>query len=87
MSALLGSIAAVTAAAGIAIGVAGPAAALPQCGNTAPMTTQCERPGNTQIHTAPSASAPDYPLGWPWWGNGGIALQLGRGYGPWVSRG
>ncbi|HEY7051061.1 MAG TPA: hypothetical protein VH496_02865 [Mycobacterium sp.] len=51
------------------------------------MTTQCERPGNAQINTAPSATNSDYPWGWPWWGDDGIAISLGRGYGPWASRG
>ncbi|MDT5134901.1 MAG: hypothetical protein QOE41_4212 [Mycobacterium sp.] len=55
------------------------ASALPQCTNTTPTTTQCERPGNAQINTTPSASTADnYPFGWPWWGNGGgISIGIG----------
>ena len=51
------------------------AAALPECTNTGPTTTQCERPGNAQINTSPST--PDtYPWGWPWWGTG-ITIGIG----------
>ncbi|MBV8930170.1 MAG: hypothetical protein JO152_13700 [Mycobacteriaceae bacterium] len=53
------------------------AAAVPQCTNTTPTTTQCERPGNTQINTSPPPNN-NYPFGWPWWGwGGGITIGLG----------
>jgi hypothetical protein len=67
-------------AAGIAAGVvsAAPAAATPQCINTALTTTQCERPGNAQINTSPSVIADNYPFGWPWWGwGGGLTIGIG----------
>jgi len=51
------------------------AADLPQCTNTTPTTTQCERPGNVQINTSPGVITSPY-MGWPWFG-GGIAI--GRG--------
>jgi hypothetical protein len=54
------------------------AAATPQCTNTTPTTTQCERPGNAQINTSPGVTASNYPFGWPWWGWGsGITISLG----------
>lgn len=53
-----------------------PAAALPQCTNTGPTTTQCERPGNAQINTSPSTPS-TYPWGWPWWGGGGLTIGIG----------
>ena len=57
----------------------GTAAALPTCTNTTPTTTQCERPGNTQINTSPGVTANNY-WGWPWWGNGwGGGLTIGIG--------
>lgn len=68
-------------AAGLAVSV-GPtaiAAAVPVCTNTTPTTTQCERPGNTQIHASPALTGNNYPFGWPWWGWGsGIFVNLGR---------
>ena len=53
-----------------------PAAAVPQCTNTGLTTTQCERPGNAQINTAPSYNNNQYPFGWPFWGSG-ITIGLG----------
>ena len=56
---------------------AAPANAVPTCTNTAPTTTQCERPGNAQINTSPGVNN-TYPFGWPWWGWGtGITINLG----------
>ncbi|HZQ32599.1 MAG TPA: hypothetical protein VFB19_12800 [Mycobacterium sp.] len=79
MSAFSLPIAVLAAAAGavVSIALAGPAAALPQCTNTGPMTTQCERPGNAQINTAPPANNNNYPWGWPWWGTSGISISIG----------
>ena len=79
MSALVPSLAVVTAAAGIVVGIAAaaPAAAIPECTNTGPTTTQCERPGNAQINTAPPYTN-NYPFGWPFWGwGGGISIGIG----------
>jgi hypothetical protein len=78
MSALLPSLAVVTAAAGVVVGIAtaAPASAIPTCTNTGPTTTQCERPGNAQINTAPPFNNNYYPFGWPFWG-GGITISLG----------
>jgi hypothetical protein len=77
MSALVSSLAVAAAAAGIVGGIAAaaPAAALPQCTNTGPTTTQCERPGNAQINTAPPYTN-NYPFGWPFWG-GGFTIGIG----------
>jgi hypothetical protein len=78
MSALVPSLAVVTAAAGIVVGIAAaaPAAAIPVCTNTGPTTTQCERPGNAQINTAPPYNNNLYPFGWPFWG-GGLSIGIG----------
>ncbi len=58
------------------------ASAVPQCTNTGPSTTQCERPGNAQINTSPNpATADNYPWGWPWWGSTGLTIGIG-GFGP-----
>jgi hypothetical protein len=78
MSVLIPSLAVVTAAAGVVVGIAtaAPAAAVPQCTNTGLTTTQCERPGNAQINTAPSYNNNQYPFGWPFWGSG-ITIGLG----------
>ena len=77
MPALIPSLAVITAAAGVVVGVAAaaPAAAIPECINTNPTTTQCERPGNAQINTGPPYNT-NYPFGWPFWG-GGITISLG----------
>jgi hypothetical protein len=50
------------------------AAALPECIDTGPTTTQCQRPGgSTQIVTSPPAF--NYPwFGWPF---GGFAIGFG----------
>jgi hypothetical protein len=55
--------------------------ALPQCTNTTPTTTQCERPGNTQINTSPgpynstwNGPFPEFPW-WPW-GFGGASIGI-----------
>ena len=80
MSALLRSLAILAAGAGIAaaFAAAAPAAAVPECTNTGPTTTQCQTPGNAQINTSPGVSPNDYPFGWPWWGLGsGISISLG----------
>ena len=54
------------------------AAAVPQCTNTGPSTTQCERPGNAQINTSPNpATVNSFPWGWPWWGSTGITIGIG----------
>jgi hypothetical protein len=83
MSAFLPSLAMSCGAVAIVMAVAAaPAAtAVPECTNTGPTTTQCERPGNVQINTSPGVTANDYPFGWPWWNNGGITISLG-GLGP-----
>jgi hypothetical protein len=78
MPALITSLAVITAAVGVVVAVAAaaPAAAIPQCTNTGPTTTQCERPGNAQINTAPRYNNNLYPFGWPFWGSG-ITIGLG----------
>jgi hypothetical protein len=80
MSAPVRSLALVAAAGGLAAGVAtaAPAAAIPQCTNTGPTTTQCERPGNAQVSTAPPYNSyNDFPYGGFPWGGGGITISLG----------
>jgi hypothetical protein len=67
---------AATAGAFVAVVSAPTASAIPQCTNTGPTTTQCERPGNAQINTGPSYNNNDYPWGWPFWGSG-ITISLG----------
>ena len=57
----------------VAICSATTAAAISECTNTTPTTTQCERPGNVQINTSPGVVTSPY-LGWPWWFGGGIAV-------------
>jgi hypothetical protein len=78
MSALMPSLRVITAAAGVVLGIvaAAPANAVPECTNTSPTTTQCERPGNAQVSTAPPYTT-NYPFGWPFWGSGGITFGLG----------
>jgi hypothetical protein len=78
MSARLVPIAVLAATAGavVAVAVAPSAAALPQCTNTGPTTTLCERPGNAQINTGPPYNTNNYPWGWPFWGSG-ITISLG----------
>jgi hypothetical protein len=64
----------------VAVASAGTAAAVPQCTNTTPTTTQCERPGNAQINTSPGVTNNNW--GWPWWGGGGgITIDLGGLFG------
>jgi hypothetical protein len=55
------------------------ARAAPVCTYTTPTTTQCERPGNAQINTAPPYNQNDnYPFGWPFWGwGGGLTIGIG----------
>jgi hypothetical protein len=80
MPALVPPLAVVTAAAGIVVGIAAaaPAAAIPECTNTGPTTTLCERPGNAQINTAPPYNNNIYPFGWPFWGwGGGLSIGIG----------
>lgn len=78
MSALIPSLALVTATASVVAGlaIASRAGAVPECTNTGPTTTQCERPGNAQINTGPAYQTDNYPFGWPFWG-GGISIGLG----------
>jgi hypothetical protein len=72
---------------GVAVVVAPTAAALPECTNTAPTTTQCERNGNVQINTSPNVLVNTGPfLEEPWLfgifggiGLGGI-VQRGGGH-------
>lgn len=53
------------------------AAAIPDCVNTGPTTTQCQRNGNVQIATSPGVIN-NYPFGWPYVnGGGGINIDLG----------
>ena len=81
MSALRPSLPLFLAAGVIAATVSAPAAAaLPECTNTTPTTTQCERPGSTRIYTTPPVNTA-FNWGWPWWGWGGgvtIGIPLGR---------
>ncbi|WP_102143312.1 hypothetical protein [Mycobacterium hubeiense] len=62
------------AAAGTAMLFAPVAAAVPECTNTGPTTTQCETNGSTQIITSPPAM--NYN---PWFGTpfGGIVFGIG----------
>ncbi len=78
MSALIPSVGVIAAAAGVVFGIvaAAPAGAVPVCTNTTPTTTQCERPGNAQVSTAPPYTT-NYPFGWPFWGSGGVTIGLG----------
>jgi hypothetical protein len=56
------------------------AKAVPECTNTNQTTTQCERPGNAQLNTAPNPSTlQNYQ--WPWWDEGVIIGGFGRGFG------
>jgi hypothetical protein len=69
-----------TAGATAAIVAASPATAEPQCINTTPTTTQCQRDGgSTQIVTGPGtyADTAAFPFPeWPW-GIGGIGIGIG----------
>jgi hypothetical protein len=70
-------------AAGVLVSVvsAATAAAVPECTNTTPTTTLCQRPGNAQLNTSPGANY-NNNWGWPWWGNtGGITIDLGGIFG------
>jgi hypothetical protein len=59
------------------------AAAIPQCTNTTPTTTQCERPGNAQINTSPGVTGFSGPFfGWPWLFSG-TTISIGGPGGPW----
>lgn len=61
------------------------AAAVPECVNTGPRTTQCETSGSTQIVTTPPETNNGRPYGgwgyggWGYggWGNGGLIIGLG----------
>lgn len=56
------------------------AKAVPECTYTNQTTTQCERPGNAQVNTAPNpATLQNYQ--WPWWDEGVIIGGFGRGFG------
>lgn len=71
------SLAALAAAVGVVASLAAavPASAIPECTNTGPTTTQCERPGNAQINTGPPFNTyNNFP--WPFWG-GGISIGIG----------
>lgn len=60
------AFASVAAAVAVAVASASRAAAVPDCTNTGPTTTQCERPGNAQINTSPGYSTYNpggFPLG------------------------
>jgi hypothetical protein len=75
-AALMPSLAVVTMGVALTVAVAAPAAAIPDCTNTGPTTTQCERPGNAQINTSPGYNTYDnYPWGFPW--GSGITISLG----------
>ncbi|WP_059016935.1 hypothetical protein [Mycobacterium sp. M26] len=56
-----------------------PATAAPQCTDTGPNTTICERPGHAQITTTPN---PALTNPYPGWGFGGIGIGLG---GIWIG--
>ena len=53
------------------------AAAVPECTNTGPTTTQCQTGGSTQIVTSPPAM--NYWNNYPWfgWGFGGFVIGIG----------
>jgi hypothetical protein len=54
------------------------AAALPQCVNVSPQTTQCETRGSAQITTTPPPM--NYGWGWGWgWGWDGPGFVFGFG--------
>lgn len=54
------------------------AAALPNCVNVSPQTTQCETRGSAQITTTPPPM--NYGWGWGWgWGWGGPGFVFGIG--------
>ncbi len=77
MSASTRSLAVLAVAAGFVAGLvtSAPAGAVPDCTNTGPTTTQCERPGNAQINTGPPFNTyNNFP--WPTWG-GGISIGIG----------
>ncbi len=75
-AALIPSLAVITMGVALAVAAATPAAAVPDCTNTGPTTTQCERPGNAQINTSPGYNTYDnYPWGFPW--GPGITISLG----------
>ncbi|MDT5011977.1 MAG: hypothetical protein QOH57_3594 [Mycobacterium sp.] len=78
MSALRPTAAVLFAAAAVSLSVttAASAAAVPQCINTGPTTTQCQTNGSTQINTSPSVTSNNNPFGWPGWG-GGLVISLG----------
>ena len=80
MSALRPFAAVFPAAILLSVAAAAPAAAVPQCTNTGPTTTQCETNGSTQINTSPGVQNNNYPFGWPFWGSG-ITISLGGGHG------
>lgn len=67
----------VFAVAGATAAIAMPpvATAAPQCVNTGPTTTQCQRPGHAQITTSPPAMNNGPFYGWPY--GGGFVLDLG----------
>ena len=72
-------VATLSAAAFVAALLSAPVAgAVPECINTGPTTTQCQRPGNAQISTSPPVMN-NYPFGWPWWGHNstGITIDIG----------
>lgn len=51
-----------------ALAVAPPVGAAPECTNTTPTTTQCERDGHVQVNTSPGVSVRTGPFSeTPWW--------------------
>ena len=62
-----------------ALTLATPAAAVPQCTDTAPNTTLCQTRGHAQITTSPN---PAFTNPYPGWGFGGIGIGLG---GLWIG--
>jgi hypothetical protein len=50
------------------------AAAVPECINTGPNTTQCQTGGSTQIVTSPPVNN-NFWGGWPW--GGGLIVGIG----------
>jgi hypothetical protein len=66
--------------AAIALLLAPPAGAQPNCTNTNAFTTLCQGSGNAQIHTAPNPASITNPLWWPTEDNvGGFFFGFGRG--------
>lgn len=64
------------AVAAVSLVTAAAASAAPECENTGPTTTLCQRSGSASLSTAPPVVSNPYPFGWPSWNDNSIGLTI-----------